>query len=301
MTFDKFVEELGDAPSLTANDETSITTNYKSFHFLEDGEVIFSNLETIKSSKKLDSGYYKLDYTWNPDRLLLHKTSDKESAKNHSFPDKDTLEEFFKSYFDERVKKRLHQLGFNHKVGILFHGKEGTGKTTIMKHYCDRFIKDREAIVFQIDHKYDGLKFCWNFARDIRKIQNNPIIIVIDEFDEYMDRHEGLLKTILDGGLSVDNCIFMASTNYIDKIPKALSDRPSRFKFKMKIEGMEDKQEIKAILDNMLEGLKLKDSTDVLAGTLIGKTLDEIKQFCLDKIMNLKSYTGKQSKIGFNK
>ena len=135
---------------------------------------------------------------------------------------------------------------------------------------------------------------------NVRRVQPNPIIVVFEEFDDQIqNRNESFLKTVLDGNMSIDNCMFMATTNYIDAIPDAMKNRPSRFKYVLNIEGIQNKNDVYVLIYKMLVGLFSDEDINVFANELKGQTLDFIKQFCIDKIMDLKSYSHKKGLIGF--
>ena len=163
----------------------------------------------------------------------------------------------------------------------------------------------------------DYISYCWEFVEKIRRIQDNLIVVILDEVDQHiynngsnnesivktiLDGNESIVKTILDGNSSIDNCIFLAATNYLDKIPEAIRNRPSRFKYVLDIEGIQNESEIVDILLPMIGGLFEHSEITEFALILKGETLDFIKQFALDKIMDLKTYkhNSNKNKIGFN-
>jgi len=280
---------------------TSNTTDLKSFNYLENGDISFSMLDTIKTTKKLDSGVYLLDYVGHPQySVTLKTTSDKESVKMYDFDERIVLEELFDMFFNKDVVDKMRNLGFNHKAGILLYGKEGTGKTTIIKHYANKVVDEHGALVFYLSNP-SYLKDIWSFVLNVRAIQSNPIVIIMEEMDTFIhDRKEGYLKVMFDGHESIDNCLFMATTNYIDSIPEAMKNRPSRFKYVMEIEGVNKEDVIFDILSSMIGDMFEPTEIVDFARDLKGSTLDFIKQFALDKIMNLDSYKKKGKKtMGF--
>lgn len=274
------------------------TSDLKSFNYLENGEILFSPYDTVKSRKTLDSGFYSIGYIGYPEnRVKLKNGREKEGTTVHYFPDKQKIDDLFKSFFDNRVASKIEDIGFYHKIGVLLYGKEGTGKSTIIKHYCQRAINENEAIVFEVDCHADYIQEVWDFILGVRRIQDSPIIVVFEEIDSLIDsRSEGKIKSILDGNMSIGNCVFLASTNYIDNIPSALKDRPSRFKYTFNIEGIQSKDDVSSMLKNMIGNIATAEEIDSYSDSLIGKTLDEIKQFSIDRIMGIKTFENKKRK-----
>lgn len=280
------------------------TSDLKSFHYLENGEISFSILDTVKTEKKLDSGVYTLEYLGYPEmRVKIDVSKDTETVKSFTFPDKDKLDNLFKVFFENKIVEKVKNLGFYHKVGILLYGKEGTGKSTIIKSYANKVLKEENALVFYFTNNV-GVSKCWEFIRKIRDIQTNPIVVIFEEMDMYTiptpENPEGYLKTIFDGNNSIDNCIVFGATNYIDKIPAAIKNRPSRFKYVLNIEGIHSEEEILDILTAMIGDISNKTDIKEYAYALRGETLDSIKQFAMDKIMCLESYSGNKKNMGFS-
>lgn len=275
------------------------TSDLKSFHYLENGQIQFSLFDTIKSSKTLDSGFYNLVYDDNRNQVTVELSVSPEKTKIHEFPDKEKLDEFFLAFYNKSVYSKIKSLGFCHKAGILLYGKEGTGKSTILKHYASAAFKKENAIVFYMTRSYFAA--CWDFVRQIRAIQENPIVIIMEEFDQFVNSNgmEATVKTIMDGNLSIDNCVFLSATNYIESIPAALKNRASRFKHVLDIEGIQNVEDVISILSPMIHGLFTPEEIQVFANDLKGSTIDAIKQFALDKLMDLKTYKKEKNTIGF--
>jgi SpoVK/Ycf46/Vps4 family AAA+-type ATPase len=279
------------------------TSDLKSFHYLENGEVTFSVFDTVKTIPKLEVGTYKVSWITSQQggKLEIKVETGSEDVELFEHDHKEKLDNVFNGFFDKNVRKKIKNLGFYHKLGIILYGKQGTGKSTIIKNYCAEAIKKNNAIVMYINFT-NGTTAQWDFVRKVRAIQDNPIIIVIEEIDEPLKNGgvEGCFKRYFDGNESIDDCIILASTNYINDIPKALKDRPSRFKYCLEVKGISDEKIIYDILNSMIGDTHA--STDIIeyARKLVDSTLDEIKQFGLDKIMDISTYSTKNTtNIGF--
>lgn len=110
-----------------------------------------------------------------------------------------------------------------YKKGVLLYGPPGTGKTiSIQKILLDHAPKDSIA-VFVTD--VPCIELLTNFAEDPRLK-----IIVFEEICGIINNEElADLLTFLDGETSLSNCYIIASTNYPDKLPDNLTNRPGRF------------------------------------------------------------------------
>lgn len=275
------------------------TSDFKSFNYLENGDIEFSNYDTIKSAKTLSPGYYDvtwLDYPHNRVALKTMKIGEKHNI--HSFPDKDRLDNLFEAFFTKEVADKIASLGFLHKVGILFEGREGTGKSTIVNHYCRRFVEEHNSLMFYISRVDNYVIQCWEFIQKIRRIQ---VVVVFEEIDTLVEMEQtGLLKEALDGKMSITNAIVFGTTNNIETIPNALKKRLSRFKYCLNIEGIQSIDDIKNILTPMIEEILEEAEINSLAEELKGNSLDIIKQRGIDILMDIKHCDpSKLKKIGF--
>lgn len=287
------------------NTTKKLTSEFKSFNYLENGRVLFGAIPTIKMKTKLDAGFYSLlrtsDFT-NPETILKEVSPNElHDVIQYDFIDK--IKETFGKFFDENVKGHVRNLGYNHKLGIILHGKQGTSKTSIMKYFYTDAIINQDALVFYFVND-NALPVLWDFITNIRRGQDNPIFIVLDEFEEFFKRNENedFFKLIMDGQLSIDNCVFMAATNYIDKIPKTILERPSRFKYSFEVTGLKDVKLIEKFLrDSFIKMGEIVDEKELTAmsAKLKDKTIDELKEVVLDRMMKLENVKTVKRKIGF--
>jgi ATP-dependent 26S proteasome regulatory subunit len=286
------------------NMENQNTTSLKSFHYLENGNIDFSILETKFSTKKLNAGVYNLTAVVKNNEYVtdLNVSNDRELfADDLGFYYEDKIKSIYSKFFMSEIKQKVNSLGYNHKAGILLYGKQGTGKTSMFKKYFNDAVQKHNALVFDVKLT-QATPVWWRFLKDIRTIQDNPIIIFLDEFEEYFenrDNQETTMKKILDGTDSIDNCLFFMTTNYIDKVPETIKDRPSRIKYKIEVTGIQDEKLIKQFLKQSFDKIDMKVDFEKEVSKMKGWTIDELKQWVLDKVMDIEPEEKEKKRLGF--
>lgn len=135
----------------------------------------------------------------------------------------------------EKSAATFKERGLTHKTGILVYGKAGTGKSTLAR-----------ALASELN--YNLISIDTSTFDDINLIEltnainndNMKAIIFIDEIDAIFKSRDdddttdvqkarvNKLLTFLDGVNSPNNCIFLATTNYYNKLDAAVK-RKGRF------------------------------------------------------------------------
>lgn len=133
-----------------------------------------------------------------------------------------------KDWYDE------HQLV--HKIGVFLYGKPGTGKSTVAKAISSMF---GNAPILTIDP--NNIMNSVNGILKMRKKYDGTIVVLIEDFDMYFksreeienveigldqkkqkDFNQNAIFQLLDGVYSTDDTIYVATTNYKDRIDTAL-------------------------------------------------------------------------------
>ena len=105
-------------------------------------------------------------------------------------------------------------------------GPAGSGKTTSLM-LMSNDIVENNGIVVQIDNPHMaamGLEL-------IRKIDpDRPIVALMEDIDALIERNgENAYLSLLDGETQINGVVYIATTNYPERLDKRFVDRPSRF------------------------------------------------------------------------
>lgn len=171
-------------------------------------------------------------------------------AKNvdEIFTDVDTnsLIQYVKNW--ENSKGFYKMVNLIHKTGILLYGPPGTGKTTFAKAIAKE-IKADTYIINMIDFNESQIE---RLKEDIEEYQDSSrtIVILFEDIDcifstrdklqtEKQKQAAQLLLQFLDGVYSLSNVLFIATTNHIEFLDKALI-REGRFDVKIEMPNISE-------------------------------------------------------------
>lgn len=129
-------------------------------------------------------------------------------------------------------RDKYAEFKFTHKRGILLYGQPGCGKSGII-HVCIKdLINNYNGIVINVTNE-DSMYMYIEFIETIRKIEpERPIIVLLEDIDALIQDHSSnvsKLLNILDGIKQIDNVVYIATTNYPERLEERISNRPSRF------------------------------------------------------------------------
>jgi hypothetical protein len=135
-----------------------------------------------------------------------------------------------KSFWNK--EQHFRKFGFMWKRGIMLWGPPGSGKTVCVQQISQFVVKSGGVALYINTPSYDvkGLRL-------LRQIEpNRPLVIILEDIDSIIDTHgESSLLALLDGELQIDNVLFIATTNYPERLDKRFINRPSRFDLVKKI------------------------------------------------------------------
>lgn len=132
------------------------------------------------------------------------------------------------------LKERFILLGYNHKRGFLLWGPQGSGKTSTVNVVMKQTVEDG-GIVFVMGSMQPDI-MAMMLARFRQAEPDRHAVVVIEDIDTLIQRYgESEVLAILDGEKSISNVVYIATTNYPERLEPRVVNRPSRFDQVVKI------------------------------------------------------------------
>ena len=130
-------------------------------------------------------------------------------------------------------KAKYETFGLVYKRGVLLYGPPGSGKTVTINLLMKELIR-LNGIVLLCGHP----ELLAHMLQRIRQMEpDRPLIVVMEDIDEIIERHgEHAILSMLDGENSISNVVYVATTNYPERLGARIANRPSRFDERIKVD-----------------------------------------------------------------
>lgn len=157
----------------------------------------------------------------------------------HVIPKTDDLLIFEKSSMHQVVeeidkfwarKEAYDALGLMHNRGILLYGPPGTGKSICLQQVVEMMVKRGDLVFFT--KSPSAIAEALKMLRQIEEARR--VVVAFEEADELARYDESTLLRLMDGDMKLDQILFLATTNYIDRLPPRML-RPGRFDKKVHV------------------------------------------------------------------
>jgi hypothetical protein len=162
--------------------------------------------------------------------------------------------EEIEKFWDREDAFERHNL--NYKRGIILWGPPGSGKSCTIQLIVQDVIK-RGGVVF----KFSAPGLYTEAIRIFREVQpDTPIVCLMEDIDSTIEVYnESEVLNILDGVDQIEKVVYLATTNYPERLGQRILNRPSRFDKRFKM-GHPKKKSRRLYFQHILDEETIKDN-----------------------------------------
>lgn len=272
------------------------------------------------TQKQLPAGVYEIRYSQTQGYHLKSQKIATEHLLDLPMPDVQHILADIKKFWEQRNIYKANNLLY--KRGILLYGAPGGGKSYILQQLIKNVIEQQNGIVISVPTAQSVEDYCAFVGDTLRKIEpERPMIVILEELDNILTHcyhnTQALLLSALDGLKTVDGgTVFLATTNFIERLPAALTNRPGRLDIKRRIQPPSDQCRLFFLENKLSEEERKKHDLNKWVEDTKGLSLAHLKELVVAvsimgknydlTILNLKAMADRASsnddatdKIGF--
>lgn len=246
----------------------------KFVNFEHNNGTFIAREKTIKSDR-LPFGIYELDLNQMTHDVLFKQIST-EHDKLIDLPSdaySRVLSEI-ETFLKDETAANFEKYGFIYKRSSLLYGIPGSGKTCIVNRVAQKVIEKNGIVLFNPHPAI--LELALPILEDIQK--ESKILVIFEELDQLIQRHESRLLNLLDGEIQKSNMIYLATTNFINQIPPRIC-RPGRFSSMVEVSMPSESARI-CYLKTKLPNISDEELSDWVRKTE-GFSIDDLKETVL--------------------
>lgn len=160
--------------------------------------------------------------------------------------------------------------GARFSTGLMIYGPPGSGKSCTIQIVNNKLVERKGTVFFASSHPSTVMSFLTDFAK-VEKDRKS--IVILEDIDSLIQNHgEASYLEMLDSAKTIDNVLFIATTNYPERLDPRIYNRPGRFSHVIKI-GLPSAKTREAYLKAILKNHR--DVEQIVASSA-GFTIDHL-------------------------
>lgn len=208
-------------------DENQNDKNFTQWSIVGDGSFV----PAPETTKILTPGLYEPVYNDRQGQWGLSKL-EMNSDELFELPTKEIqlILSDLKQFWKKRETYSKYKL--IHKRGVLLYGDPGCGKSGILQMCMRHIIEELSGLVINLKDE-ETIRGYMNLVPRLRQIEpERPLIVIIEDIDAVGGDNNWItsqLLNMLDGIKQIENVVYVATTNYPERLAERFTNRPSRF------------------------------------------------------------------------
>lgn len=197
--------------------------------WLKRGPNIYLPTDNSETVGTVEAGFYKIQ-TSQQGPYMFRQNPALDELTELPFDETAEVLDGIETFWARRDK--FIEYGFAFKRGIILYGPPGTGKTSLINIVCRRLIERMNGVIFVVSNGSDISNYTSFMPQIFRTIEpTRPILTILEDIDGMcqLQSTETELINLLDGIDQLDNVVYIATTNYAEKLSDRILNRPNRF------------------------------------------------------------------------
>lgn len=226
--------------------------------WLKRGTNTFLPTDNAVTVEKVESGVYNIRFNESMGYYLVKKELTLDELIDLPNPEGHRVLDGIKTFWQR--KEKFREYGYSYKRGILLYGVPGGGKTSIINLLCRELVDNMDGVVFTISSEEDLAMYRNFMTETYRMIEpDRPIITIIEDIDGLCQHKETETKllNVLDGIEQLENVVYLATTNYTERLSERILNRPNRFDMRIEVKSPNDECR-RIYLEHKLKGTDLE-------------------------------------------
>lgn len=174
----------------------------------------------------------------------------------------------------------FREFNLPYKRGILMYGPPGSGKTSALQ-LIARDVVTRGGIVLLWETDLFTQAY-----RQLRLVQPEvPLVVLMEDLDAILEgRNESNVLNLLDGAEAMHKVVFVATTNYPEKLGPRIINRPSRFDKRILVDHP-DKVGARMYLESLVGEHEVEIDVDRYVRDARGMSLAHLKELFVATVL----------------
>jgi ATP-dependent 26S proteasome regulatory subunit len=206
--------------------------------WLNRGGNVFIPTDNSATQKELDPAVYNLRMAEGIGYYMFKKDLNLDEIVDLPMEEATEVLEGIETFW--KRKEKYAEYGFTFKRGVLLYGNPGNGKSVLINKLAKLLLEGFKGIVLYITSAAE-LDHYYKFSSEILRIiePERKLFVVMEDIDGIVSykENETTLLNILDGVNQLDNVVYLATTNYPEKLSARITNRPSRFDLRVEIKA----------------------------------------------------------------